>query len=49
MGDWGEKADRVVAVALSFLAHPIHVLAAYPAPGHAVVPTYEKNTPDYGK
>ena len=42
MGDWGEKTDRVVAVALSCLAHPIPVLAASPAPGHAVVPTYEK-------
>ena len=39
---YGRKMDRVVAVALSCLAHPIHVLAVSPAPGHAVVPTYEK-------
>ena len=35
--------DKVVAVALSCLAQPIHVLAASPAPGHAVVPTYERS------
>ena len=42
----GRKTDRVVAVALSCLAHPIHILAASPAPGHAVVPTYGEKNPN---